>query len=47
MKKKTTNMYKTISGTYRARKYVNGVRISKNFTTMKAAKMWLESLIVN
>jgi hypothetical protein len=47
MKKKTTNMYKTISGTYRARKYINGVRISKNFITMKAAKMWLDSLTTN
>ena len=45
MKRKTTNMYKTTSGTYRARKYVNGVRISRNFATMKAANIWLKSLM--
>ena len=38
------NIYKTINGTYRVRKYVNGVRISRNFTTIKAAKQWLASL---
>lgn len=43
--KKMTNMYKTISGTYRVRKYIDGVRISKNFTTIKAASVWLKSLI--
>jgi hypothetical protein len=42
--KKTNNVYKTDNGTYRARKYVNGVRISKNFMTIKAAKTWLMSL---
>lgn len=42
--KKTTNIYKTGNGTYRARKYVDGVRISKNFMTIKAAKAWLMSL---
>jgi hypothetical protein len=42
--KKTNNIYKTDNGTYRARKYVNGVRISKNFTTIKDAKTWLMSL---
>jgi hypothetical protein len=45
--KKMTNMYKTPNGTYRARKYINGVRISKNFTTMKAANLWLKSLMTN
>ena len=44
---KMTNMYKTASGTYRVRKYVKGVRISKNFTTMKAANMWLKSLMTS
>lgn len=42
--RKLSNVYKTDNGTYRARKYVNGVRISKNFMTIKAAKAWLMSL---
>lgn len=42
--KKTANIYKTESGSYRARKHVHGVRISKNFMTIKAAKAWLMSL---
>lgn len=42
--KKTNNIYKTENGTYRARKHMNGVRISRNFMTIKAAKAWLMSL---
>ncbi len=42
--KKTANIYKTENGTYRARKHMNGMRISKNFMTIKAAKAWLMSL---
>ena len=41
--RKVSNVYKTDNGTYRARKYVNGVRISRNFMTIKAAKAWLMS----
>ena len=36
--KKMNNIYKTINGTYRVRKYVDGIRMSRNFTTIKAAK---------
>lgn len=42
--KKTNNIYKTENGTYRARKHMNGMRISRNFMTIKAAKAWLMSL---
>lgn len=42
--KKMNNIYKTINGTYRVRKYVDGIRMSRNFTTIKAAKQWLASL---
>lgn len=37
------NIYKTINGTYRARKYVNGKRMSRNFTRLKDARMWINS----
>lgn len=32
------------SGMYRVRKSVNGVRYSKNFSTLKACRQWLKSL---
>ncbi len=43
--KKTRNIYKTENGTYRVRKCVNGVRISRNFTKLKDAREWLSSLL--
>lgn len=43
--RKTRNIYKTENGTYRVRKYVNGVRLSKNFVKLKDAKEWLLSLL--
>jgi hypothetical protein len=46
MKRTTwTNIYKTTNGTFRARKWMNGKRMSKNFTTLTAAKTWLTSLM--
>lgn len=41
------NIYKTTFGTYRARKYVNGTRMSKTFTTLTAARTWLKTLTTN
>lgn len=42
--RKMSNIYKTVNNTYRVRKSVNGVRMSRNFTTLKAAKEWLTNL---
>jgi hypothetical protein len=38
------NIYKTNNNTYRARMWVNGVRMSKNFATLTAARNWLKTL---
>ena len=42
--RKMSNIYKTVNNTYRVRKNVNGVRMSRNFTTLRAAKEWLANL---
>jgi hypothetical protein len=39
--RKIKGYYKTPSGTYRARKTVNGTRLSKNFITVREAKAFL------
>lgn len=43
-KTRKPNIYKTASGTYRARKRMNGERMTSNFRTLKEAINWLNSL---
>lgn len=38
------NVSKLNTGMYRARKMVNGVRLSRNFTLLRDAKTWVNSL---
>ena len=42
---KTGSVYKTPSGTFRARKNVNGTNFSKNFTRKREALNYLNSLV--
>lgn len=42
---KSGSVYKTPSGTFRARKSVNGVNYSKNFTRKREAMSYLNSLV--
>lgn len=39
-----TNIGVLPSGNYRARKMVNGVPYSKNFTSLKACRNWLKNI---
>jgi hypothetical protein len=40
----TPNVYKDACGMYRARKCINGVKYSRNFSLLRDAKSWLNSL---
>lgn len=39
-----TNVSREVNGMYRARKMVNGKRMSRNFDKMKDARAWVNSL---
>jgi len=38
------NIYKNASGTYRARKMMNGTSLTMNFSNLSIAKQWIKAV---